>query len=117
MCIGIPMQVIDAEPGLANCSGRGELRRVSTLLVGECVAGDWLLVFLDDARERIDAARAAEVNAALDILQHVLEGGDGGGDPGFILPSHADVSAFAHLSGAGKTVPGPIDHSEKETFS
>lgn len=117
MCIGIPMQVIDAEPGFANCSGRGELRRVSTLLVGECVAGDWLLVFLTDARERIDAARAAEVNATLDILQHVLEGGEGGGDPGFILPSRADVSAFAHLSGTGKTGPAPIDPTEKETFS
>lgn len=117
MCIGIPMQVIDAKPGFANCVGRGELRCVSTLLVGECIAGDWLLVFLNDARERIDAARADEVNATLDILQHVLEGGEGGGNPGFILPSQADVSSFAHLAGTVQPAPCSIDPTEKETFS
>lgn len=114
MCIGIPMQVINAEPGFAQCAGRGELRRVSTLLIGDCAAGDWLLVFLDDARERIDAARAEEVNATLDILQHVLQGGEGGGDPGFFLPSQADVSSFAHLAGAGKSAPISTDSIEKE---
>ena len=35
----------------AGCSGRGEPRRVRTALVGERRAGDWLLVFLDSARE------------------------------------------------------------------
>ena len=117
MCIGIPMQVLDAEPGFANCIGRGETRRVSTLLVGDCVAGEWLLVFLNDARERIDAARADEVNATLDILQQVLEGGEGGGDPGFVLPSSARASAFAHLSGAGHAAPATNDQSERETLS
>ena len=55
MCIGIPMQVLAVEPGFAHVEGRGETRRVSTLLVGDCVAGQWLLVFLNDAREVIDA--------------------------------------------------------------
>lgn len=117
MCIGIPMQVVDVEPGFANCIGRGETRRVSTLLVGDCVAGEWLLVFLNDARERIDAARAAEVNATLDILQLVLDGGEGDGDPGFVLPSSAGVSTFAHLSGAGHAAPVANDQSEKEILS
>jgi hydrogenase expression/formation protein HypC len=117
MCIGIPMQVLDAEPGFANCFGRGETRRISTLLVGDCVAGEWLLVFLNDARERIDAARAAEVNATLDILQQVLDGGEGSGDPGFILPSSAGVSTFAHLSGAGHAAPAANEQSEKEILS
>ena len=68
MCIGMPMQVTATEPGHAWCEGRGERRRVNTALVGAVVAGDWVLVFLGDAREHIDADRAAEVNAALDLV-------------------------------------------------
>jgi hydrogenase assembly chaperone HypC/HupF len=68
MCIGIPMQVIEADGRFALCEGRGERRRIHTALVGDVLPGDWLLVFLDDARERIDADRATEVNAALDLV-------------------------------------------------
>ena len=68
MCIGMPMQVLATEPGHAWCEGRGERRRVNTALVEPVEAGDWLLVFLADAREHIDADRAAEVNAALDLV-------------------------------------------------
>ena len=75
MCIGIPMKVLAVEPGFAQVVGRGEARRVSTLLVGDCVAGQWLLVFLNDAREVIDAGRAQEVNATLDLLQSVIDTG------------------------------------------
>lgn len=98
MCIGIPMQVLQAGPGFAQCRGRGETGRIATLLVGDCAPGDWLLVFLGDARARIDAARAAEVNGTLDLLQQVLGGGDAGEQPGFALPSSmnaADLAAFA----------------------
>ena len=59
MCIGIPMQVTAIEPGHAWCEGRDERRRVNTALVNAVSPGDWLLVFLNDARENIDAARAA----------------------------------------------------------
>lgn len=88
MCIGIPMQVVAAESRFALCEGRGEQRRVNTALVGEVAPGDWLLVFLDDARERIDAGRAAEVGAALDLVLGALQG-DTMPDTGidFALPS------------------------------
>jgi hydrogenase expression/formation protein HypC len=86
MCIGLPMCVTDIEPGHAWCAGRGELRRVSTALVGAVAVGDWLLVFLGDAREAIGAERAAEVNAALDMVFGALSGG-GSGEAGFVLPS------------------------------
>lgn len=101
MCIGIPMQVLRAEPGFATCRGRGETRRVATLLVGDCTPGDWLLVFLGDARGRLDAARAAEVDSALDLLQQALGGAaapDTPDAPGFALPSSmsaADLAVFA----------------------
>ena len=101
MCIAIPMQVTRAEPGHAWVIGRGEQRRVRTALVGACNAGDWLLVFLDDARERIDAARAAEVNALLDLVQGALSGqADVQCAADFELPSRQDPAALAALTGA-----------------
>lgn len=101
MCIGIPMQVLQTEPGFATCRGRGERRRVATLLVGDVEPGEWLLVFLGDARERIDAERAAEVNATLDLLDDVMQGCGGSGDAGFMLPSSLsaqDIAAFVNPS-------------------
>ncbi len=99
MCIGIPMQVLSVEPGFAMCRGRGERRRVSTLLTGDPEPGQWLLVFLGDARECIDPERAAEVNATLDLLDEVMLGSDGSGDAGFMLPSRMsteDIATFAN---------------------
>lgn len=99
MCIAIPMQVIRAEPGHAWVTGRGERRRVDTALVGEPAAGDWLLVFLGSARERIDAGRAAEVNALLDLVQGALTGAPTAGETTFELPSRLDPRSLAALAG------------------
>lgn len=99
MCIGIPMQVSATEPGHAWCEGRGERRRVNTALVGAVANGDWLLVFLNDARERIDADRAAEVNAALDLVLGAIQGLDTSGDAGFELPSRMSAEQLRQLSG------------------
>lgn len=104
MCIGIPMKVLRVEPGHAWVGGRGEVKRIDTALVGDCVEGDWLLVFLDAARERIDAQRAAEVNAVLDLVQGALNGeaafaDDAADDPGFALPSRMDPATLAALAG------------------
>lgn len=98
MCIAIPMQVTQAEPGRAWVQGRGELQRVDTALVGDCAPGDWLLVFLGSARERIDAARAAEVNGLLDLVEGVTHGGPDGADPGFVLPSAMSADEMAALT-------------------
>lgn len=99
MCIGIPMQVTAIEPGHAWCEGRGERRRVNTALVGDIGVGDWLLVFLGDARERIDAGRAAEVNATLDLVLGAMQG-DGAGDAaGFELPSQMSADQLRQLAG------------------
>lgn len=99
MCIGIPMQVLSLEPGHAQCAGRGERRRVRTALIGEAVVGDWLLVFLDSAQERISAERAAEVDATLDLLLAVQSGAGGGADAGFALPSRLSREDLLALSG------------------
>lgn len=102
MCIGVPMRVCAIEPGHAWVEGRGERRRVNTALVGEPVVGEWLLIFLEGARERLDDERAAEVNAALDLIEGALSpetGIDPFGDPGFFLPSAMSAAQVAALSG------------------
>ena len=101
MCIGIPMQVRAVREGFAQVAGRGERREVSTALVGTVQPGDWLLVFLDGAREIIDADRAAEVNATLDLVQAAMDGGtpDPLDDPGFSLPSAMTAEQLAALAG------------------
>lgn len=100
MCIGIPMQVLRVEPGHAWVAGRGEVKRVDTALVGDCAQQDWLLIFLDAARERIDAQRAAEVNAVLDLVEGALAGApDNAPDTAFELPSRMDPHALAALAG------------------
>ena len=99
MCIGIPMQVTAIEPGHAWCEGRGERRRVTTALVGTLAPGDWLLVFLNDARENIDATRASEVNGALDLVLGAMQGSDASGDAGFFLPSQMTAEQLKALSG------------------
>lgn len=101
MCIGIPMQVIARREGFATVRGRGDTREVSTTLIDEPAEGDWLLVFLDTAREVISAERAAEVSATLDLLQAAL-GGDAlaaGHAPDFDLPSAMSAAQLRALAG------------------
>ena len=101
MCIGIPMQVIEADGRFALCEGRGERRRINTALVGAVNPGDWLLVFLDDAREQIDANRAAEVNTALDLVLSAMQGHEAMGDIDFALPSQMSPEQMKALTTAG----------------
>lgn len=102
MCIGIPMRVESLEPGHAWVRGRGERRRVSLALVGDTHPGEWLLVFLDAAREKVSEARAAEVNGALDLLDAALAGDLSGAQAAlpFELPSRIDPSTLRALSGS-----------------
>jgi len=76
MCLGIPMQVIEVYENSALCEGRNGRQVINTMLLGQMEAGQWLLTFLDAGREVIDAERAALVDAALDGLQAVAEGGE-----------------------------------------
>lgn len=100
MCLGIPMQVMAQEAGYAQCVGRLGLRRVRTALVGEVMAGEWLLVFLDSAQERISVERAREVDATLDLIESVMQGEGGDGAAAFALPSAMSSEQLRALSGA-----------------
>ena len=106
MCIGVPMQVLRTEPGYAICLGRGEQRRVNTALIDATAPGDWVLVFMDSAREAISAERAEEVNATLDMVQAAMDGQPFDmEDPGFVLPSAMSQQQLQALAGANQTTP------------
>ena len=68
------MQILECHGLLARCEGRGGERTIDLALVGEQPPGTWLLCFIDAAREVIDAANAARVNAALDGLEAAMSG-------------------------------------------
>ena len=70
------MQVMEAHENSAVCEGRNGRMLINTMLLEKVEVGQWLLTFLDAGREVIDAERAALVNAALDGLQAVSEGGE-----------------------------------------
>jgi hydrogenase expression/formation protein HypC len=98
MCIGIPMQVGAVEPGHAVCEGRGERRRVSTALVGAVAPGDWLVGVRGAGRAPPHAARATEVNAALDLVLGAMQGRGADGDAGFALPSRMSAQQLRQLA-------------------
>lgn len=100
MCIGLPMQVLAAGDGLARCLGRSGEQEVRTALVGEVVPGDWLLVFLGSAIERLDAGRAAEIEATLALLDAALAGEGAHTPAAFELPSAMSAGALRQLTGA-----------------
>lgn len=99
MCIGWPMQVVAVQPGHATVQRRGApatRSTVRTALVGAVQPGDWLLVFLDDAREWLSAERAAEIDATLALVQAALAAGAGAleptaGAPGSAVPLPFDL--------------------------
>ena len=75
MCIGIPMQVTEVEDDMFSwCDGRNGRKRINTMLINAVQPGDWLLTFLDSAREAIDVERADMINSALDALERVASG-------------------------------------------
>ncbi len=74
MCIGVPMKVVEVEPGYALCEGMGERRRVDVLLVGEQPVGTWVLVHLDSAREVIDEEQARLTADALRAVNLAMQG-------------------------------------------
>lgn len=111
MCIGLPMQVLSASTGFALCHDRqGQRRRIDTALVGPCAPGDWLLIFLDAARERLDAQRAEEINATLAMLDAALFGAapEAADSAPFSLPSALSGEQLAALLGQPAPMPGPL---------
>ena len=73
MCLAIPAQIVgivDAEAGLAKAEISGVRRNVSIALCPEAAVGDWVLVHVGFALERIDEERARET---LELLEAIGE--------------------------------------------
>jgi len=106
MCIGIPMQVVEAGNGYAWCEGMQQRRQIDTMLVGDQPAGTWLLIFLDAAREVLTAADAARITAAIQAVNLVMQG-DAGIDHLFsdLLEREPQLPAFV-LQQRAEAVPG-----------
>jgi hydrogenase expression/formation protein HypC len=70
MCLGVPGQVVAGpdDRGVAIVSVAGRRREISCLLLedGAVAAGEWVLVHMGFATERLAAAEAHELRALLD---------------------------------------------------
>jgi len=74
MCVGIPMQVIETGIGSALCRARDGEHQIDTRLVGEVATGEWLMVFLGAARERMSEEAAHQAADALGALEMAMRG-------------------------------------------
>ncbi|MEJ2310365.1 MAG: HypC/HybG/HupF family hydrogenase formation chaperone [Gammaproteobacteria bacterium] len=74
MCIGIPMRVIEAQAHFAICESGATHKRVNTLFVGDVEPGQWLLVFLDTARDILTEEQARQLQDALLAVDAVING-------------------------------------------
>lgn len=74
MCLGIPMQVVEAREGMAVCEGLGERREINMQLVGDQPVGTWVLTFLDAAREILSEEDAASISDAVMAVNLVMQG-------------------------------------------
>jgi hydrogenase expression/formation protein HypC len=99
MCIGTPMKIVSAGPGIAVAEGRGQTERLNTLMVGEVPPGTWVLAFQGSALRVISAEEAAQTDAALDALASVLAGGSDT-DAHFRDLVDREPQLPAHLQGA-----------------
>lgn len=76
MCLGIPAQIValaGAESGLATAELSGIRREVSIALCPEAAPGDWVLVHVGFALERIDEEQARETLALLEAMGEAYE--------------------------------------------
>jgi hydrogenase expression/formation protein HypC len=76
MCLAIPAQiveVVDVEGGLAKAEISGVRRAVSIALCPEIEVGDWVLVHVGFALERIDEQQARETLELLEKMGEAYE--------------------------------------------
>jgi hydrogenase expression/formation protein HypC len=74
MCLGIPMEVVEANGNVAVCRGRHGVVKIDATLVAPVDVGEWLLTWLGSARAKLDAAEAGRIDQALDALEAVERG-------------------------------------------
>lgn len=68
------MRVVEAHSHFATCESGEQRKRVNTLFVGDVRPGQWLLVFLDSAREILTEEEAQQLRNALLAVDEVMQG-------------------------------------------
>ena len=74
MCIGVPVQIVEAGEVVATCRGRNGDEQVNMMLVGSQPEGTWVLNFLGSAREVLSEEDARLIDKALDGLTAIMSG-------------------------------------------
>jgi hydrogenase expression/formation protein HypC len=72
--MGIPMQVVVAGHGWADCRNGDELCRIDTLLLDAVAPGDWVLVHVDSAIRSLEPDEARAIRDALLAVQCAAAG-------------------------------------------
>jgi hydrogenase expression/formation protein HypC len=65
MCIAFPGLVVEVDSGGAVVETEGRRRRASTLFLPDIAVGEWVTVAVGTIVERLEAARAAEIQEIL----------------------------------------------------
>jgi len=74
MCIGVPLQVIEATGSFAWCEADGERQHLDMMLIGNQPPGTWVLGFHGAARQVLSEQQAAQARAGRQALAAVLSG-------------------------------------------
>jgi hydrogenase expression/formation protein HypC len=74
MCIGAPMQVMQAAGTQAWCEADGQRELLDMMLVGVQRPGTWVLAFHGAARQLMEPDEAAQARAGRAALAAVLRG-------------------------------------------
>ncbi len=77
MCVGVPMKVVEINYPMALAEAKGVKRRISLMLLpeGEVKVGDYVMVHVGNAIEKIDQKEAEEIWKALEEVIEAMEGG------------------------------------------
>ena len=69
MCLAVPAQIIEVlENGLARCDLNGVKKEINVSLIAEPEVGDWVIVHVGFALNRIDEHQAQETLRMLSSL-------------------------------------------------
>lgn len=74
MCLAVPAQIIEVlENGLARCDLNGVKKEINVSLIAQPKVGDWVIVHVGFALNRIDEAQAQQT---LRMLSTVVQSGE-----------------------------------------
>lgn len=73
MCLAVPAQIESVDGASAVCLMSGVTKTIDVSLTPDVVPGDWVIVHVGFALQKIDEAKARETQAAFDALSRAQE--------------------------------------------